>query len=228
MTDQATSNGRGLNLVLKRLGFLSAILTAVFALGFLVIGIFGTPYTVFIPYPYVPSFFNPIDYIWLYPAFLLAPVFVVLMACIHYYASNEKKIFSLIGLSFALIYATVITTDYFIQWTVVLPSILSGETGSLSLFTQYNHHGLFVALESLGYLMMNLALLFTAVVFSGGRLERAIRWLFIITFVLAIGSFIGISLLRYEIVVFELIIITINCIMLIISGTLLSILFRRN
>lgn len=123
MADPATSNGRdlNLNLVLKQLGFWSAILTAVFAVGFLVIGIFGTPYTVFIPYPYVPSFFNPIDYIWLYPAFLLAPVFVVLMACIHYYASNEKKVFSLIGLSFALIYAAVITTDYFIQWTVVLP-----------------------------------------------------------------------------------------------------------
>ncbi len=99
------------------------------------------------------------------------------MACIHYYASNEKKVFSLIGLSFALIYATVITADYFIQWTVVLPRILSGETGNLSLFTQYNHHGLFVALESLGYLMMNLALLFAVAVFSGGRLERAIRWL---------------------------------------------------
>lgn len=211
----------------SRLGFWSAILTAVFAALFFAIGIFGTPYTVYVPYPYVPSFFNPIDYTWLYPATLLAPTFVVLMACIHYYAPNNRKVFSLIGLSFAIIYAAVIITDYFIQWTVVLPSILMGEAAGLYLFTQYNHHGLFVALEAMAYLMMNTSLLFVAAVFSGGRLELALRWLFIITFVLAILSFAFTSLLGYEIVVFEITVIALNCIVLIVSGILLSILFRR-
>ena len=167
------------------------------------------------------------DYIWLYPAFLLAPIFVVLMACIHYYAPVDRTIFSQIGLSFALVYAAVIMTDYFIQWTVVQPSMLSGETEGLSLFTQYNPHGIFIALEGLGYLMMNMAFLSAAPVFAGGRLERAIRWVFVMSFVLAVGSFAGLSLLGYDIVAFEVTIITINCTALIVSGALLSVLFRR-
>jgi len=164
---------------------------------------------------------------WLYPGFLLAAVFVVLMACIHYYAADDKKIFSQLGLSFALIYAAVITVDYFIQFVVVEPSILNGETASLSLFTEYNPHGIFIALEGLGYLMMSVALLFAAVVFAGGRLERAVRWLFVASFVLAVGSLIGRSLLGYDIVAFEVTILTINWIVLIASGVLLSVLFRR-
>lgn len=214
--------------MVSRLGFWSSILTAILAMLFFAIGFFGTPYTVFVPYPYIPTFFNPIDYTWLYPATLLAPTFIVLMACIHYYALDNRKIFSLIGLSFAIIYAAIILTDYFIQWTVILPSILMGETADLILFSQYNHHGLFVALEALAYLMMNTAFLFAAAVFRGGRLEHAVRWLFILSFVLAIGFFAFTSLMKYEIVLFEITVIALNCIVLIVSGILLGILFRRS
>jgi hypothetical protein len=105
----------------------------------------------------------------MYPAFLLAPTFVVLVACIHYHAADDRKVFSQIALSFALVYAAVITTDYFIQWTVVEPSILSGETAGLALFTQYNPHGLVVSLESLAYLVMNGAFVFAAAVFCRGK-----------------------------------------------------------
>jgi len=209
------------------LGFTSAVLTVVLAAVFIALGIFGTSYTASNPYPYISPIIKNIDYAIFYPAFLLAPVFVVLMTCIHYYASDNKKIFSQIGLSFAIIYAAIITTDYFIQWTVVLPSIINGQTGNLSLISIYNPHGIFVALESLGYLIMNIAFLFTATVFNGGRLERAIKWIFVISFILAMGSFLFTSLMKYDIVIFEVIIISIICTVLIISGTLLSILFRR-
>ena len=74
---------------------------------------------------------------------------------------------------------------------------------------------------------MSVALLFAAAVFAGGRLERAIRWLFIASFVLAIGSYVGLSLLRYDIVAFEVTILTINWAVLIVSGALLSVLFKR-
>jgi len=219
----------------NRLGFWSAVLTAAIAAAHFAVGILTPPRSGpfaptanIIPYPYTSvASFIPIDYIWLYPGFLLAPAFVVLMVCIHHYAADDKKIFSQIGLSFALIYAAVITTDYFIQWAVVVPSILSGETEGFSLFTQYNPHGIFIALEGLGYLMMSVALLFAAAVFAGGRLERAIRWLFIASFVLAIGFYVGLSLLRYDIVAFEVTILTINWAVLMVSGALLSLLFKR-
>jgi hypothetical protein len=166
----------------------------------------------------------------MYPGLILALTFVVLMACIHYYTRDDKKIFSQIGLSFALISATVITLDYFIQLAVMQPSLLKGETDGLSLFSQYNPHGIFIALEDLGYLMMSAALLFAAVGFAGrARLERAIRWLFITSSLAAVGAFIGLSLiygqdLEYR---FEVVVLTINWIVLIVAGALLSVLFKR-
>jgi len=180
-------------------------------------------------YPYVSGLasFVPIDYLWLYPGFLLAISFVVLMACIHYFASDDKKVFSQIGLSFASIYAAIITIDYFIQFVVVEPSILSGETANLSLFTEYNPHGIFIGLEGLGYLMMSMAFLFAAVVFAGGRLERAIRWLFVASFVIAVGSLVSLSLLGYDIVAFEVTILTTNWAVLIASSVMMSVLFKR-
>lgn len=208
----------------SRLGFWSAVLTAVLAAAFFAAGIASPVRN--IPYPYVASFI-PVDYLWMYPAFLLAPTFVVLMACIHAFAADDKQVFGQIGLSFAVVYAALIMSDYFIQWTVIQPSLLSGETANLALFTQYNPHGIFIALEGLGYLAMNGAFLFAAAVFASGRLERALRWLFVTSFVAAIGSFVGLSLLRYDIVTFEVTVITINCIVLIVSGALLSVLFRR-
>lgn len=216
------------------LGFGSAVLTAVFATASCAIGIaiparsgpFCANACVAYPYTNVAAFI-PVDYFWLFPTFLLAPIFVVLMACLHTYAADNRKIFSQIALSFAVVYAAVIAIDYFTQFTVVIPSLLSGETAGLALFTQYDPHGLFVALESLGYLMMSTAFLFAAGIFSGGRLEHAIRWLFVISFILAIGAFAGLSWLRYDIVAFEVAILLINWITLIVSGVLLSVWFRR-
>jgi hypothetical protein len=182
-----------------------------------------------ITYPYVTGLtsFIPMDYVWLYPGFLLALAFVVLMACIHRFAYDDKKVFSQIGLSFAIIYAAVIVIDYFLQLVVVEPSIRSGETAGLSLFTQYNPHGIFIGLEGLGYLMMSMAFFFAAPVFAGGRLEHAIRWLFSSSSVLAVVFLVGLSLLGYDIVAFEVTILTINWTVLIISGAMLSVLFKR-
>jgi len=237
LTNQATPNGSvsGMNTMVSRLGLWSAVLTAIFAAAFFAMGI-ATPArsgpvanAPIIPYPYTRGVesFIPGDYLWLYPGILLALTFVVLIACIHYYASDDKKVFSLIGLSFAVIYATLIITNYFIQFTIVIPSILSGETAGLSLFTQYNPHGIFISFEVLGYLMMSVAFLFAAAVFAGSRLERAIHWLFFTDFVVVVGSFIILSLLRYDLVAFEVTVLTINWIVLIVSGALLSVVFKR-
>ena len=108
---------------------------------------------------------------WLVPGILLAPIFVVLLASIHACAPEPQKIFSRIGLALAVAYAVVIGVDYFVQFAVVIPSLRSGETQGLSLFTQYNPHWLFIAGEALGYLMMSTALLFAAPVFVGGRIS---------------------------------------------------------
>jgi hypothetical protein len=217
-----------------RLGFWAAALTAavttVFAITAVPTPARSGPFcsTACVPSPYVDvARFIPGDYLWLIPGILLAPVFVVLIACIHAYASETRKMFTRIALSFAVSYAVVILVNYFVQLTVVVPSLQSGETQDLSLFTQYNPHGLFIALEVLAYLMMSLAFWAAAPVFAGGPAERTIRWLFGLNFPLALAAFIGFWLLRHDLVAVELTVLVINWLVLIVAGTLVSLVFRR-
>ncbi|MDD3654885.1 MAG: hypothetical protein PHO01_12045 [Desulfotomaculaceae bacterium] len=95
---------------------------------------------------------------------------------------------------------------------------------------QYNPHGIFIALEEIGYLMMSVAFLCTAPVFAGtNRLESAIRRIFLTGFILTIIALVIYSFSygihrEYR---FEVAVITVNWIVLIVSGLLLSILFKR-
>jgi len=217
-----------------RLGFWAAALTTVVATVFAVAAV-ATPArsgpfcgAACVPPPYVDvARFIPGDYLWLIPGILLAPVFVVLVACIHGYSAETKKTFSRIALSFAVSYAVVILVNYFVQFTVVIPSLQSGETQSLSLFTQYDPHGFFIALEVLAYLMMSVAFWAAAPVFTGGRAERTIRRLFALNFPLALAAFVGFWLLRHDLVAVEVTVLMINWLVLIVAGTLVSLVFRR-
>jgi hypothetical protein len=219
----------------SRLGLWAAMLTVVVVAVFAVVAV-ATParsgpfcVTACVAYPYVDvARYIPGDYLWLLPGILLAPTFVVLMACIHAHAAQPKKIWSRIGLSFALVYAVVILVDYFLQLAVVMPSLQAGETDGLSLFTQYDPHGLFIALESLGYSMLTVALLFAAPVFTGGRAERAIRALFVLSFVLTVAAFVDLALVGDDLVAFEVTVLTITWIVLIASGAVLSAVFGRS
>jgi len=171
--------------------------------------------------------FIPGDYVWFIPGILLAPLVVVLFACIHDFALQGQKLFSRLGLWFAGAYAVVIIADYFCQFTVVMPSLQSSETAGLSLFTQYNPHGFFIAGEALGYFLLSIAFLCVAPVFAGDRAVRALRWLFGLSFVLAVVAFAGLWLLKNDLVAFEVTIPMINWVVLSTSGVLLGIVFRR-
>jgi hypothetical protein len=244
MTNQVTYvetvNPTGLSVY--RLGFWVAILTAVTAAAALGIAITTAPARSgpfclvdlvgsCVTYPYTDvAAFVPTEYIWMYPALLMALLFAVLVICIHFHAAADKKIFSQIALSFAVIAATAHTINYFIQLAVVQPSLLKGELEGLSLFSQYNPHGIFIALEDVGYLMMGIAFLFVAAVFSRQEwLERVIRFLLITSAILAIGSLILLTLfygseLEYR---YEVAAILVDWITLILAGALLSVFFKR-
>lgn len=222
----------------NRLRYWTAVLTSVLTASTFALAIATPPRSgpfctmhscVTAPYTDVAAFF-PRDYLWMYPALLVTSLFVVFMACIHQYASADKKLFSLIGMCFAVIATTVIMIDYFIQLIVIQPSLLKGETNGLSLVSQYNPHGIFIALEALGYLMMSVAFVFAASIFGGyDWLERTVRWLFIAGFTLAVGLLIVLSLLYgndldYR---FEVVVIAIDWTVLIIAGALVSVIFKR-
>lgn len=220
-----------------RVGFYSAIVTSVmtvitFVAALTAIPISGANCTKgCIKYPYleIESRF-PRDYWWMFLAIGVMVAFVVLMVSIHRYTPAERKIYSQIGLIFGVMAAAILIVDYFVQVAVIQASIENGETEGIPLLTQYNPHGIFIALEELGYLMMSLAFLCFAPVFAGAnRVERAIRWLFI-------GNF-GIVMVALVLMVmaygvdrqdrFEVVAISVNWLVLIIGGGLLSRVFRR-
>ncbi len=221
----------------SRLGFWSAILTT--ALTIITFGIavatppLGGPYCTggcySYPYSDVASRF-PRDYYWMYPAILLSLVFYVLMSAIHYSAQKEKRVFSHIGLSFALISTATFVTDYFLQVSVIQPSLLLGETDGIALLSQFNAHGVFIALEEIGFFMMSLSMLFMAMVFPlKSKREKVIRGLFISSFILTVTAFVIYSFVygihrEYR---FEVAAISINWLILIVSGIVLAGWFRQ-
>jgi hypothetical protein len=121
--------------------------------------------------------------------FLLTLSFLVVMACIHCYAPEEKRVFSLVGLSFAIIYAVLISINYFIQLTFVNQS-----TFDVSIFSMTNTHSMMWVIEVLGYFFMGLATLFAAPIFGLSRTEKAIKWLFVANGILGILTPIGYGL----------------------------------
>jgi hypothetical protein len=184
-----------------------------------------------IEYPYLDTLKQfPKDFLWMYPAMLLVLTYVAFLVSIHFYASLENKISSQVGLTFGIISAVILLGDYFIQVSVIPASLMNGETEGIPLLIQYNPHGVFVALEELGYLMMSFSFLFVASVFKNKKgIESVIRWVFIMAFVLTIISFALISV-RYGTVrkdLFEVAVISIDWLVLIINGILISVVFKR-
>ena len=183
-----------------------------------------------IAYPFTNAVqFVPRDYLWVMPGMLLVPLFVIVACCINSCVEERKKHLSLICICFASISATVIAVDYFIQFQVVEPSLVRGEIAGLALFTQYNPHGLFIALEDLGYLTLSTAFLFGGVAIPATRpIERAIRWTLLVSFFLSFAAFAAMSWhfglnIEYR---FEVTIISIVWTTLIVLGVLLGIFFR--
>jgi len=152
--------------------------------------------------------------------FLLTLSFLVLMACIHSYASDERKVFSLVGLSFAIVYTTLISVNYFIQLTFVRQSSFD-----VGIFAMDNPQSMMWVIEVLGYFFMGLATLFAAPVFESGRIESIVKGLFVANGILGILTPIGYAFsLPMEILLGGLIVWDI---VMPISTASLAILFRR-
>ena len=222
---------------IAKVGFYAALLTAfltvfTFVIAFLtppLSGPFCTGGCFTYPYSDIASRF-PRDYFWMYPAMLLNMVYYALMVAIHYFAPAEKKIFSHIGVSLALLSMATFVIDYFLQVSVIQPSLVLGETDGIALLSQFNAHGVFIALEEIAFIMMSMSMLFMAPVFVGKtRSEKAIRWIFTSNFVLTAVTFTLFSVFygisreyRFEVAAFS-----INWLALVTSGIFLSVVFRK-
>ena len=220
-----------------RIGLYSAILTAVMTLVTFGFAITAIPISGAncledcIEYPYLDTLAQyPKDYLWMYLAVIQILVYVIFIVSIHACAPQHKKIFSQIGLVFALMAALILLGNYFVQFSVVPVSLLNGETEGITLLTQYNSHGIFIVLEELGYLLMGLSFLFLAPVFSSKtRLEAAVRWIFVVGFILAMIALAVVSI-NYGLERqdrFEVAVISIDWLVLVVNGILIGRVFKK-
>lgn len=113
------------------------------------------------------------------PSLLLAPAFLILMVCVYYFTPKEKKLYSLIGMAFAVAYAVLVSLNYYVQLTVVAPRLLQGDTSDVSVFLFTPYDTFPYAMDLLGYSYMSLATFSSAFVFSKNGLEKAIKWFMI-------------------------------------------------
>ncbi len=170
--------------------------------------------------------YYPRDYYWMYLAIFQVFGYLIFIVSNHFITQIEKKLFSFLSVAFALISAIVLLIAYFVQFSVVPMSMMKGETEGIALLTQYNGHGIFVAMEDLGYITMSISFLFLSFVFSlKNRLEKTIRLILISAFLLTALSFIFYSVKfgidrSYR---FEVTTITINWLTTITTGILISI-----
>lgn len=225
------------NYNINRIGFYSSIFLA--AITLITLGFAATAIPISgvnchsdcIEYPYLDTLSQfPKDYLWMFLATILILTYMIFVVSIHYFALKKNKIFSHISLTFAIISSVVLLSCYFIQFSVIPASLMNGETEGIALLTQYNPHGVFIALEELGYLMMSFSFLFIAPVFTNKNgIENSIRWIFIIAFILTIIAFVLVTI-QHGIVRedrFEVPALIIDWLVLMTNGILASIVFKR-
>jgi len=221
---------------LDRSGFWAAIATSVLATASFAVAVTTPPRTgpfaapgSAIPYPYTAAArFVPRDFVWMYVALLMMLAFLALAACIRERAVQGRKVFGTIGLSLAVTSFAVIAGDYFIQLRTVQPALLAGEWDGLAIVSQYNPHGVFIALEELGFLAMGLSFAFLAFALGSSRLERATRWVYVVSSALIVAAFLGMTWyfgfgLEYR---FEVTAIMFGWLTLTVTGVLLAFVFR--
>lgn len=220
-----------------KVGFVSSLLLTVLTIigfGFAMIAI--PPSGPYCPgncmdYPYLDLLkYYPRDYFWMYIISFQLIVFMVFVIANHFIAVKKKNIYSFISVSLSIITSTVLLVNYFIQYTVAPISMMKGQTEGIPLLTQYNGHGIFIALEELGFILMSLAFLFLSPIFiSKNRLEKALKWVYAIPSVLILLSFVFYAV-QYGLdrdYRFEVAAITIDWLATIVIGILSSIYFMK-
>jgi len=172
----------------------------------------------------------PRDYLWMFPAMISMLLFLAFVIAVAARGAERSRLSGQLAVSLAVMATFSLLMDYFLQVAVIQPSLLANESDGLSLLNQYNPHGLFIALEELGYLLMSLSLLFLVPCLSTKiRLERVVRGLFAggaALMVAALAGFVFVYGHRRE-YLFEITAISVDWLVLIPASALMAVVFRR-
>lgn len=110
-----------------------------------------------------------------------------MLACLHRFIDEDKKLWSLIALSIGIVYATMASINYNIQAVSVRMSLAAGETAGIEMFLPDNTNSIFNALAN-SYIYMALSSFFAGFIFKTGKLEKWIRWLLFAQILTVIGQ----------------------------------------
>ncbi len=120
-------------------------------------------------------------------AFLSAPIYVVMLCCIHEITPVHKKILTRLAICFGIIFAALSSINYFVQFTSVRINVLQGRLEGLEPFVQWNPTSALYFVNLLGWtLFLGLSTLFVAQAFARDRQGNTIRWLFMLNGIVCI------------------------------------------
>jgi len=172
------------NKTAQQLGFWAAIINAILILWFsIAFGLYQpilhAPWTDM--QTYADTFKIAPFIAWIIPCLCLTICFLIMIVCIHILTSDEKKIWSMLALVFAIAYTTLLSICYYIQIVVVEYNIIHNSTEGLTLwlFASPYPHSIPGALEGMGYAFMSLSLIFVSKLFSGNNLSKLINRMFL-------------------------------------------------
>jgi hypothetical protein len=222
---------------LSRFGLWVASATAIATLGTFVIAIatppLGGPWCTAgcFQYPYLDVAARfPRDYYWMFPAIVATLLFVAFALALQARAPTRRQPLAQLGVAIGSMAALTLIGDYFLQLAAVQPSLLANEGDGIALLTQFNPHGVFIALEELGYLLMSLSLACLALASpSRSGLERTVRSTFVGGLVATAASSVWIAAQfgharEYRL---EIALISINWLVLIAGAFMTAAIFRR-
>lgn len=144
-------------------GALIAVAGAIYLLALVVNGITG------MAYPPSPALQTVIGV----SVFMLAPAWVVLMACLYEMTPPDRQVLSRLGFWVSVVFAALVSINRFVALTVLhVPTASAGSEG-LGAFDLYNLHSPALALEMLGWgFCLGFASLLAAAVIVGTGVAR--------------------------------------------------------
>ncbi len=123
---------------------------------------------------------------------IFAPAFLIVINCLHDYATADKKIFTRIAIGFAALFAVCAGIHYFVQISSVRLSIAKEQLDGLEQFIQSNPTSGIAGINIAGWtLFFSLSSFFAAPVFSGKGLNRVIKYTLIANGIICVLGGIG-------------------------------------
>jgi hypothetical protein len=113
-----------------------------------------------------------------------------MLVCVNAIVPSARKIWSHLGIAFALLYAAFVSIVYITWIFVVEPLVMRGEADKIAILV-FAPGSFSQILDGLGYTLMMVATLFTGLAFPDHGIGRWIRWAGIANGLFAMPEFIS-------------------------------------